>query len=119
MVADQRIDFRAYLESLYKDKTYSEWQYLYTPLDAFDRQQTEPKTSHRRLDLGLVNGADDSALNSTQIVFRLKTVQQGLWIKTNVRSSTDLKNPASIPLPLQGYGVHTNLINWPQRFDPP
>ncbi|MEH2128935.1 HEAT repeat domain-containing protein [Nostoc sp.] len=49
MVADHSIDFQTYLESLSED-----WQYLYTPTDALDRQRLEPKKSRRRLDLSLM-----------------------------------------------------------------
>ncbi|MCC5606206.1 hypothetical protein LC612_05230 [Nostoc sp. CHAB 5834] len=53
MVADHSIDFQTYLESLSEDDTYKEWQDLYTPTDAIDRQRLEPKKSRRRLDLSL------------------------------------------------------------------
>ncbi len=49
MVADYSIDFQTYLESLSED-----WQVLYTPTDAIDRQRLEPKKSRRRLDLSLM-----------------------------------------------------------------
>ncbi|MEH2259537.1 HEAT repeat domain-containing protein [Nostoc sp.] len=54
MVADHSIDFQTYLESLSEDDTYSDWQDLYTPTDAIDRQRLEPKKSCRRLDLSLM-----------------------------------------------------------------
>ncbi|MEH2198564.1 HEAT repeat domain-containing protein [Nostoc sp.] len=54
MVADQSIDFHTYLESLTEDDTYREWQDLYTPTDAIDRQRFELKKSRRRLDLSLM-----------------------------------------------------------------
>ncbi|WP_375470814.1 NACHT domain-containing protein [uncultured Nostoc sp.] len=54
MVADHSIDFYTYLESLSEDDTYSDWQDLYTPTDAIDRQRLEPKKSRRRLDLSLM-----------------------------------------------------------------
>ncbi|MFN6531369.1 NACHT domain-containing protein [Nostoc sp. ChiSLP03a] len=54
MVADHSIDFQTYLESLSEDDTYREWQDLYTPTDAIDRQRLEPKKSRRRLDLSLM-----------------------------------------------------------------
>ncbi|MEH2439469.1 HEAT repeat domain-containing protein [Nostoc sp.] len=54
MVAGHSIDFHPYLESLTEDDTYREWQDLYTPTDAIDRQRLEPKKSRRRLDLSLM-----------------------------------------------------------------
>ncbi|AVH69039.1 HEAT repeat domain-containing protein [Nostoc sp. 'Lobaria pulmonaria (5183) cyanobiont'] len=54
MVADHSIDFQTYLESLSEDDTYRDWQDLYTPTDAIDRQRLEPKKSRRRLDLSLM-----------------------------------------------------------------
>ncbi|MEH2023328.1 NACHT domain-containing protein [Nostoc sp.] len=54
MVADQSIDFHTYLESLTEDDTYREWQDLYTPTDAIDRQRLEPKKSRRGFELSLM-----------------------------------------------------------------
>ncbi|MEH2180247.1 NACHT domain-containing protein, partial [Nostoc sp.] len=54
MVADHSIDFQTYLESLSENDTYRDWQDLYTPTDAIDRQRLEPKKSRRRLDLSLM-----------------------------------------------------------------
>ncbi|MBU7586901.1 MAG: HEAT repeat domain-containing protein [Nostoc sp. TH1S01] len=54
MVADHSIDFNNYLESLREDDRYKEWQDLYTPTDALDRQRLEPKKSRRRLDISLM-----------------------------------------------------------------
>ncbi|MEH2374169.1 HEAT repeat domain-containing protein, partial [Nostoc sp.] len=54
MVADHSIDFHTYLESLTEDDTYREWQGLYTPTDAIDRQRLEPKKSRRGLDFSLM-----------------------------------------------------------------
>ncbi|MDZ8067580.1 MAG: HEAT repeat domain-containing protein [Nostoc sp. DedQUE08] len=54
MVADHSIDFHTYLESISEDDTYRDWQDLYTPTDAIDRQRLEPKKSRRRLDLSLM-----------------------------------------------------------------
>lgn len=54
MVADQSIDFQAYLQSLCKDDTYKDWHGLYTPIDALDSQLVEPKKSRRRWDLSLM-----------------------------------------------------------------
>ncbi|MEH2076238.1 MAG: HEAT repeat domain-containing protein, partial [Nostoc sp.] len=54
MVADHRIDFQTYLESVSEDDTYRDWQDLYTPTDALDRQRLEPKKSRGRLDLSLM-----------------------------------------------------------------
>ncbi|OCQ98440.1 hypothetical protein BCD64_14220 [Nostoc sp. MBR 210] len=53
MVADHSIDFNHYLESLSEDDRYKEWEDLYTPTDALDRQKLEPKKSRRRLDISL------------------------------------------------------------------
>ncbi|GBE93623.1 NACHT domain-containing protein [Nostoc cycadae] len=53
MVADHSIDFNHYLESLSEDDRYKEWEDLYTPTDALDRQRLEPKKSCRRLDISL------------------------------------------------------------------
>ncbi|MEH1832883.1 MAG: HEAT repeat domain-containing protein [Nostoc sp.] len=54
MVADHSIDFQTYLKSISEDDTYRDWQDLYTPTDAIDRQRLEPKKSRRRLDLSLM-----------------------------------------------------------------
>ncbi|MEH2248910.1 NACHT domain-containing protein, partial [Nostoc sp.] len=54
MVADHSIDFQIYLQSLSEDDTFRDWQDLYTPTDALDRQRLEPKKSRRRLDLSLM-----------------------------------------------------------------
>lgn len=54
MISDHGINFQTYLESLCQDQRYSEWQDLYTPTDALDRQRTEPKKFRRGLDLGLM-----------------------------------------------------------------
>ncbi|MEH2462171.1 HEAT repeat domain-containing protein [Nostoc sp.] len=54
MVADQSIDFQTYLESLCNDDKYRDWQNLYTPIDALDRQLIEPKESRFRLHLSLM-----------------------------------------------------------------
>ncbi|MBD2519042.1 HEAT repeat domain-containing protein, partial [Nostoc sp. FACHB-973] len=54
MVADHSIDFQTYLKSITEDDTYREWQDLYTPTDAIDRQRLEPQKSRRRLDLSLM-----------------------------------------------------------------
>ncbi|MBE8971124.1 HEAT repeat domain-containing protein, partial [Nostocales cyanobacterium LEGE 12452] len=54
MVADHSIDFQTYLESLSEDDKYRDWQDLYTPTDAIDRQRLEPQKSRRRLDLSLM-----------------------------------------------------------------
>ncbi|RCJ38347.1 hypothetical protein A6770_13435 [Nostoc minutum NIES-26] len=54
MVADHSIDFQIYLQSLSEDDTFRDWQYLYTPTDAIDRQRLEPEKSRRRLDLSLM-----------------------------------------------------------------
>ncbi|MEH1932765.1 MAG: HEAT repeat domain-containing protein [Nostoc sp.] len=53
MVADHNIDFQTYLEFLSEDDTYRDWQDLYTPTDAIDRQRLEPKKSRRRFELSL------------------------------------------------------------------
>ncbi|MEH2422139.1 MAG: HEAT repeat domain-containing protein [Nostoc sp.] len=50
MVADHSIDFQIYLQSLSEDDTFRDWQDLYTPTDALDRQRLEPKKSRRRLE---------------------------------------------------------------------
>ncbi|MFN6566592.1 NACHT domain-containing protein [Dendronalium sp. ChiSLP03b] len=54
MVADDSIDFQTYLQSLSEDDIFRDWQDLYTPTDALDRQRLEPKKSRRRLDLSLM-----------------------------------------------------------------
>lgn len=53
MVADHSIDFNHYLESLSEDERYKEWEDLYTPTDALDRQRLEQKKLRRRLDISL------------------------------------------------------------------
>ncbi|MBN3927041.1 MAG: HEAT repeat domain-containing protein [Nostoc sp. NMS4] len=53
MVADHSIDFQRYLESLSEDDIYRDWQDLYTPTDAIDRQRLEPKKSRRGFELSL------------------------------------------------------------------
>ncbi|MGJ5676758.1 MAG: HEAT repeat domain-containing protein [Nostochopsis sp.] len=54
MIADHSIDFQTYIQSLSEERTYKDWQDLYTPTDAIDRQRLEPKKSRRRLDLSLM-----------------------------------------------------------------
>ncbi|WP_062287503.1 hypothetical protein [Nostoc piscinale] len=59
MVADHSIDFNHYLESLSEDERYKEWEDLYTPTDALDRQRLEPKKIAPTLRYQL-NGANNT-----------------------------------------------------------
>ncbi|MBX9257058.1 HEAT repeat domain-containing protein [Desmonostoc muscorum CCALA 125] len=54
MVAAHGIDFSAYLQSLCQDKTYRDWQKLYTTTDTLDSQRLELNKYPRRLNLSLM-----------------------------------------------------------------